>query len=222
MLVSRPVMVYTRGWIKGADESRWASRTSNPLGGIKHVFGGFDSHALPPEVYIHMEYANLIKIGLLLEVIGFVMASFFIALLNIKSMKRIFSQIINGILWFPKNLSTNIDRKVSGMLFKVVFYEIWKWNTIKINIEEWIKRYIPKIKKWQYPILVFPFLGHFLKGIIYMVFTIFLVTMNYLFFLPLIWIGKKMSESDAVRNLMIVLGAIIVLVGLIIQICAVW
>ena len=35
--------------IAGADESRWASRTSNPLGGIKHVSGGFDSHALPPE-----------------------------------------------------------------------------------------------------------------------------------------------------------------------------
>jgi len=34
--------------IAGADESRWASRTSNPLGGIKHVSGGFDSHALPP------------------------------------------------------------------------------------------------------------------------------------------------------------------------------
>jgi len=32
----------------GADESRWASRTSNPLGGIDDVFGGFDSHALPP------------------------------------------------------------------------------------------------------------------------------------------------------------------------------
>jgi site-specific recombinase XerD len=34
--------------IAGADESRWASRTSNPLGGIKHVSGGFDPHALPP------------------------------------------------------------------------------------------------------------------------------------------------------------------------------
>jgi len=33
---------------RGADESRWASRTSNPLGGISSVFGGFDSHALPP------------------------------------------------------------------------------------------------------------------------------------------------------------------------------
>ena len=32
----------------GADESRWASRTSNPLGGVSSVFGGFDSHALPP------------------------------------------------------------------------------------------------------------------------------------------------------------------------------
>jgi hypothetical protein len=34
---------------KGAHESRWASRTSNPLGGISDVFGGFDSHALPPD-----------------------------------------------------------------------------------------------------------------------------------------------------------------------------
>jgi hypothetical protein len=32
----------------GADESRWASRTSNPLGGGRPVPGGFDSHALPP------------------------------------------------------------------------------------------------------------------------------------------------------------------------------
>ncbi len=31
-----------------ADESRWASRTSTPSGGINSVFGGFDSHALPP------------------------------------------------------------------------------------------------------------------------------------------------------------------------------
>ncbi len=34
------------GW--GADESRWALRTSNPLGGVRSVFGGFDSHTLPP------------------------------------------------------------------------------------------------------------------------------------------------------------------------------
>ena len=37
---------------KGADESRWAPRTSNPLGGIKSVFGGFDSHALPPLLFL--------------------------------------------------------------------------------------------------------------------------------------------------------------------------
>jgi hypothetical protein len=33
----------------GADKSRWASRTSNPLGGANNAFGGFDSHALPPD-----------------------------------------------------------------------------------------------------------------------------------------------------------------------------
>jgi len=33
----------------GADESRWASRTSNPLGGADNAFGGFDSHTLPPD-----------------------------------------------------------------------------------------------------------------------------------------------------------------------------
>ena len=32
----------------GANKSRWASRTSNPSGGIFDVFGGFDPHALPP------------------------------------------------------------------------------------------------------------------------------------------------------------------------------
>ena len=44
------LLIYTYsicGW--GADESRWASRTSTPLGGIRSVFGGFDSHALPPK-----------------------------------------------------------------------------------------------------------------------------------------------------------------------------
>jgi hypothetical protein len=32
----------------GANESRWASRTSNPSGGMNSVFGGFDSHTPPP------------------------------------------------------------------------------------------------------------------------------------------------------------------------------
>ena len=45
---------YNRGSVgdadtSGADESRWASRTSNPLGGADNAFGGFDSHALPPK-----------------------------------------------------------------------------------------------------------------------------------------------------------------------------
>ncbi len=34
-----------------ADSSNANKRTSNPLGGIKHVFGGFDSHALPPDLH---------------------------------------------------------------------------------------------------------------------------------------------------------------------------
>ncbi len=39
-----------QGFIKGADKSRWASRTSNPSGGVVSVSGGFDSHALPPPI----------------------------------------------------------------------------------------------------------------------------------------------------------------------------
>jgi len=38
--------------------SRWASRTSNPLGGINSVFGGFDSHALPPALALNFLVEN--------------------------------------------------------------------------------------------------------------------------------------------------------------------
>ncbi len=46
MVALQVLIIYTFG--EGADKSRWASRTSNPLGGINSVFGGFDSHTLPP------------------------------------------------------------------------------------------------------------------------------------------------------------------------------
>lgn len=42
---------------EGADESRWAPRTSNPLGGMNSAFGGFDSHTLPP---IHAQTSTLL------------------------------------------------------------------------------------------------------------------------------------------------------------------
>ena len=34
-----------------ADKQHVYSRTSNPLGGTTSVFGGFDSHALPPDSF---------------------------------------------------------------------------------------------------------------------------------------------------------------------------
>ena len=44
---------------EGADKSRWASRTSNPSGGQFIVFGGFDSHALPPDEKVNIKHKVL-------------------------------------------------------------------------------------------------------------------------------------------------------------------
>ena len=33
------------------DRSWWASWTSNPVGGVKSVPGGFDSHVPPPSIF---------------------------------------------------------------------------------------------------------------------------------------------------------------------------
>ena len=45
---------------KGAVESRWASRTSNPSWGINSVSGGFDPHPLPPK-YGKQLVSNFLK-----------------------------------------------------------------------------------------------------------------------------------------------------------------
>jgi len=62
--VGNVYLTYLHG--QGADESRWASRTSNPSGGINSVFGGFDSHALPPVHFYTLmaEFINSRRQGL--------------------------------------------------------------------------------------------------------------------------------------------------------------
>jgi hypothetical protein len=42
---SSSILVFNRRKWKG---HWWPSWTSNPVGGVSNVFGGFDSHALPP------------------------------------------------------------------------------------------------------------------------------------------------------------------------------
>jgi hypothetical protein len=184
-----------------------------------------------------MEYSYLLKWGLLLETIGFIGASFFIALLRIKRVKRIYKKLISGFSWFSRNFTSTASIGNLIMIFKVLFPKRptfskitfpkgWKLRSISILGKEWRIDYKSRKIIWQYPILVILNLLFVSILIIFFVFSIIfilsLIIAHYMIFIEIIWISKKFSESVIVIKFMVVLGTITALAGLIMQLCSVW
>lgn len=148
------------------------------------------------------------QIAILLEIIGFLLASFFIAMLKVGVIKNLVDKAKSSIIDI-----TETQRGVTSQIARAIVIVV-----LLALVNRMIKTRFPRgMKPWQYPV----FLLHTL------VFIYIIPVLEMFFFLLLVvfekivgFTAKKLTGKDVITNSLIILGSLLVLTGLILELIA--
>jgi hypothetical protein len=164
----------------------------------------------------------MLKIGVLLEVIGFFMASFFIVLLKIDVFKRLADKLKDVIIRLSKkDTSSMMVNTIVRLMMAVVIGSMWSKKVMITAVENWRENHFGKREYWQYPILFIPIFLQICQAVYITLLGVSLIVFDR-FVGVLAFISNKLTGKEAVTNLMIIVGTIILFVGLILQLIHVW
>ena len=153
------------------------------------------------------------QIAILLEVIGFVLASFFIAILRIDKMKDIADKIKTLIIDFGEE-----SVSMTSIMIRVAFFA-----SLYMLLKGIIELKLPEgTRAWQYPKLIYKeTISKYIRFVPVLLLAIpFLISeliMNVLRF-----VAQKLSGKDIVTTFLIVLGSLMILAGLLMELISTW
>lgn len=153
------------------------------------------------------------QIAKLLELTGFVLASFFIAILRIDKIKAIADKIKALINDFAEE-SFSMTSVLIRVVLSLSLYTLFK-GLIELKF--------PKgTKAWQYPKLIYKeIISKYIRFVPVLLLTVpFLI--SELIMKVLRVAAQKLSGNDVVTTFLIVLGSLMILAGLIIELINTW